>query len=269
MQGRLLPKYLGRYQAHPVEYWEQEFAIAKGLGLSFIEFILDANDIEKNPLMSADGVSRIQQQIELSCVQVTSVCADCFMQMPLHDSDDYNKVEALAWFERLLVAAEALSIRDIVIPCVDNSSLLSEVAFDSFAEMLQSLKLQAEEAKVNLSLETDLPPARFSRLLEIADSDRVTVNYDIGNSAALGYDYRDELAAYGEKISDLHVKDRVRGGGPVVLGTGDADIPGFFQCFKRFDYHGPVILQAYRDEEGIAILKQQFDWLKAQLDRIA
>ena len=46
MQGRLLPKYHGRYQAHPVGYWKDEFPIASQLGLDSIEFILDYNDVE-------------------------------------------------------------------------------------------------------------------------------------------------------------------------------------------------------------------------------
>ena len=33
MQGRLLPKYKGRYQAHPVGYWQDEFPKAAELGL--------------------------------------------------------------------------------------------------------------------------------------------------------------------------------------------------------------------------------------------
>ena len=40
MQGRLLPKYKGRYQAHPVNYWQDEFRIANEIGLDCIEFIL-------------------------------------------------------------------------------------------------------------------------------------------------------------------------------------------------------------------------------------
>ena len=51
MQGRLLPKYQGRYQAHPVNYWQNEFEIAKNIGLDCIEFILDFNDAEINPLL--------------------------------------------------------------------------------------------------------------------------------------------------------------------------------------------------------------------------
>ena len=50
MQGRLLPKYNGRYQAHPVGYWMEEFEIARSIDLDLIEFILDFNEVEKNPL---------------------------------------------------------------------------------------------------------------------------------------------------------------------------------------------------------------------------
>ena len=56
MQGRLLPKYKGRYQAHPVGYWKDEFPIASQLGLDSIEFILDYNDAEKNPLLAPGGL---------------------------------------------------------------------------------------------------------------------------------------------------------------------------------------------------------------------
>ena len=49
MQGRLLPKYKGRYQAHPVGYWQDEFSIANKVGLNCIEFILDYEDASNNP----------------------------------------------------------------------------------------------------------------------------------------------------------------------------------------------------------------------------
>ena len=51
MQGRLLPKYQGRYQAHPVGYWQDEFIVAREVGLDCIEFILDYNNAEDNPLI--------------------------------------------------------------------------------------------------------------------------------------------------------------------------------------------------------------------------
>lgn len=84
MQGRLLPKYLGRYQAHPLGYWQKEFDKAKELGLYCVEFILDYNDAEQNPLLKEGGVDIILRKINETGVKVTSVCADYFMEAPLH-----------------------------------------------------------------------------------------------------------------------------------------------------------------------------------------
>jgi sugar phosphate isomerase/epimerase len=134
-----------------------------------------------------------------------------------------------------------------------------------FIEVLLSIVKEAEKCEINLSLETDLNPHQFEKLLNALESPQITVNYDIGNSAALGYDYKDELSAYGDRISDIHIKDRELGGGPVKLGTGNADIPGFFKLLERYNYHGPFIMQVYRDDEGISIFKEQLNWLKSCL----
>ena len=87
MQGRLLPKYHGRYQAHPVGYWQDEFAEAAKAGLDCIEFILDYNQVEENPFFSHSGRQQIRKLRESTGVQVYSVCADYFMEAPLHGAD--------------------------------------------------------------------------------------------------------------------------------------------------------------------------------------
>jgi hexulose-6-phosphate isomerase len=61
---------------------------------------------------------------------------------------------------------------------------------------------------------------------------------------------REEFAAYGKRITDVHIKDRMRGGGSVVLGTGDTDFDTFFALLGEVGYDGPLIMQAYRDDEG-------------------
>ena len=40
MQGRLLPKYNGRYQAHPIGYWQNEFSIAAKYNLVCIRHFI-------------------------------------------------------------------------------------------------------------------------------------------------------------------------------------------------------------------------------------
>jgi hexulose-6-phosphate isomerase len=92
----------------------------------------------------------------------------------------------------------------------------------------------------------------------------VTVNYDIGNSAALGYDPAEEIACYGSRITDIHVKDRERDGESVMLGTGDAQFERFFQALAPLDYKGPFIMQAYRDDEGVRVFQQQLAWFRSR-----
>ena len=73
----------------------------------------------------------------------------------------------------------------------------------------------------------------------------------------MGYDFKEELKYYGERISDLHIKDRELEGGSVFLGTGDVNLLCFLREIEKYDFEGPVIFQLFRDDEGIAIFKVQ------------
>jgi len=261
MEGRLLPKYQGRYQAHPVGYWQDEFPRASELGLDCIEFILDYNDAEANPLLRSDGPDEILAVSEKTGVKVYTVCADYFMEAPLHHTDQEVAASSQEVLRRLLAHGRYLGLTDIVIPCVDQSSMADAAAKERFVQRINPLVEEAEKAGINLSLETDLAPQPFAELLSRFDSCRVTVNYDTGNSAALGFDPVEELACYGERISDIHIKDRVLGGGSVVLGTGNTQFERFFEALRPLEYKGPFIMQAYRDDEGVAIFNQQLEWL--------
>lgn len=262
MQGRLLPKYQGRYQAHPLGYWQDEFNIASQIGLDYIEFILDYNDAKLNPLLNNEGIKEILAISNNTGIFVKTICADYFMEAPLHSLDKKIANKSLEILQKLLKTAEKLKITDIVIPCVDQSSLVSQKAIKRFVNQIKNVIPFIENKNINLSLETDLAPKPFARLLNKFNSKNITVNYDIGNSAALGYDLVEELNTYGNKITDIHIKDRQLGGGPVILGKGNADFFKFFKKLKEFNYKGPFIMQAYRDDEGIEIFKQQLEWIK-------
>ena len=266
MQGRLVPKYQGRYQAFPIGMWQDEFRVAKERGLDLIEFILDFNDAEKSPLLKLGGIDEIIGVSKDTDVSVKTICADYFMEAPLHSNDDKVVKKSFKVLEKLLEAAKALKITDIVIPCVDHSSLETKEAVDRFVKQVTKIIPRIEKENINLSLETDLAPKPFIELLDKLNSKNITVNYDIGNSAALGFDSDEELTIYGDRITDIHIKDRVLGGGPVTLGEGNADFAKFFNKLKEFNYQGPFIMQAYRDDEGVEIFKKQLDWIGEYLN---
>lgn len=260
MQGRLLPKYKGRYQAHPKGTWADEFAVAAAHGLQLIEFILDYEDAAENPLLAEGGIGSIRAATDATGVAVASICADYFMEAPLHRGE--RRDEAASCLDVLLDRAAALGVGDIVIPCVDHSRMEDAAQEDALVAALVRALPKAEALGINLSLETDLDPLRFAGLLARLPSRRVTANYDIGNSASWGYDPGEEWAAYGDRVSDVHIKDRVLGGGSVELGSGNADIPRVLGLMKAARFDGPIILQAYRDDEGVAVFTKQLAWLR-------
>ena len=268
MQGRLLPKYQGRYQAHPIGYWEDEFEIAASLGVDLIEFILDYNDFEENPLMSASGCEKIIEIADQSGVKVKTICADYFMDAPLHSTDLNVATLSAAVLRELIINSRTIGVTDIVLPLVDQSSVRDSESQDQFIRAIGPFLSYLDENNMNLNLETDLDPTAFKNLLNQINSDRVTVNYDTGNSAGLGYDPEQEFAAYGDRITDIHIKDRVTNGFSVCLGQGSADFTQIFKCVQNYGYSGPFIMQAFRDDDGLEIFKTQLTWLRSLIGSI-
>ena len=261
MQGRLLPKYQGRFQAHPVGYWQKEFTIAQELGFTHIEFILDYNDADKNPLLTAEGRAEINRCIKSTGVKVRSICADYFMEAPLHSADAETAQISFHVMQDLLACSPEIGVTCIILPCVDQSAVKTAVDKQNLISALHKLIPRAEKAGVTIALEMDLNPADFKSLIaELPDC--ISVNYDTGNSAALDYDIAEEFEAYGSRISDIHIKDRALGGGSVPLGSGNTDIQAVIREITKINFNGILVMQAYRDDEGVEILKSQLETIK-------
>ena len=67
--------------------------------------------------------------------------------------------------------------------------------------------------------------------------------------------------------SNIVIKDRILNGGSVVLNSGNVNFPSFFSALKKIKYNGIFIMQAYRDDEGLTIFKQQLDWIMPLLEK--
>ena len=51
-----------------------------------------------------------------------------------------------------------------------------------------------------------------------------------------------------------------------MLGEGDVNFKNFFEALKLINYKNPFILQAYRDNEGISVFKQQLSFFVNKLN---
>jgi len=184
------------------------------------------------------------------------------MRERLVDSDGEvhsSNLDRLKW---LLERAGLLGARYTVLPFVDSSSLKSTRELQGLVKGMQMAIPAAERYDVEIHLETDLKSSVLREVLNKLSHPLVRMNYDIGNSASLGYAPSEELTGVGALLGSVHVKDRVLGGSTVPLGSGSADFKTCFRLIRENDFQGPFILQAAREagltETELAIKNRKF-----------
>ena len=266
MQGRLSPRIDGKIQAYPASTWQKEFEIAQEIGYAAIEWIVEKT-VETNALMTDSGKAEIKKMIASTGVRIDYVCADIFMQQPLVRMTKDTKSQNKEYLSAILKNAKEVGAIGVEIPFVDNSSIKSENEKLEFIDVMQDAFKLAKDLDLKLSLETDLPPTEFRELLENIDLDHVQANYDIGNSASLGFDPREELEAYGLKILNVHVKDRKLGSTTVPLGTGNANINFVLQKLQEIGYRGGLTMQAARGENDVETAREQLKYVRTLLNK--
>jgi hexulose-6-phosphate isomerase len=266
MQGRLSPRIDGKIQAYPASTWQKEFEIAQEIGYAAIEWIVE-KPVETNALMTDSGKSEIKRVIASTGVRIDYVCADIFMQQPLVRMTEEIKSQNKNYLLQILKNAKEVGAMGIEIPFVDNSSIKNDKEKQEFIDAMQDAFKLAKDLDIKISLETDLSPIAFKELLEQIDLDFIQANYDIGNSASLGFDPEEELDAYGQRILNVHVKDRKLGGTTVPLGTGNAKIDLVIQKLQEFGYSGGLTMQAARGVNDVETAKEQLNYVRNLLKK--
>ena len=246
MQGRLCDMVDGKIQAFPWEDWESEFSSAYEIDLGLMEWTLDQEDLYQNPLMTISGQEKIRSLCQKHQMSIPSLTGDCFMQAPFWKATDSLESELKKDFVAICDACSEIGIEMIVIPLVDNGSLENIERETKLIDFLLTLKSFFEEKNLKILFESDFRPDELRRFIGKLPEDLFGVNYDIGNSAALGFNSIEEFSAFGSRILNVHVKDRVLGGTTVSLGSGDADFETVFSGLKKIKYQGNYILQTAR-----------------------
>ncbi|AXC11525.1 Xylose isomerase-like TIM barrel [Acidisarcina polymorpha] len=257
MQGRLLPPSDGHFQSFPLNRWREEFPLARQASLDAIEWIYDSLGESGNPIGTDVGLAEMMRLCEEDGIAVVSVCADYFMERPLLRVSPPELEAGMRKLVWLTEQCRLAGIERIVLPFVDNSRIENQGDEAQVIEILIRALKAAETAGIELHLETSLGPKEFASLLAKLPNPLLKVNYDSGNSASLGFDPEEEIAAYGERIGSVHIKDRIRGGGTVPLGSGNANIPVLLSHLFRIGYKGDFVMQVARAEPG-----GELDWIR-------
>lgn len=268
MQGRLSPLVDGNIQAFPAEHWEEEFVVAGQNNFSVMEWTLDHAGLFDNPLMTLEGRRTINRVSAEHGVKVVSVTGDCFMQAPFFKETGVTRDRLFEELCRVLDACHGCNVRYLVFPLVDGGSVENDEQRDILIEYLVRLAEKMPLVGPVLVFESDFPADDLRAFMDELPAQNFGINYDIGNSAAAGFDPRAEIKAYGERILNVHVKDRPLGGTTVPLGEGDADFPKVFDALTRAGYEGNYVLQTARaaDDAHLDVLLKYRDmvdgWLR-------
>ncbi len=172
------------------------------------------------------------------------------MQAPFWKASGKARTDLQADFLAIVRACAAVGIRMIVVPLVDNGRLETVGQEEVLVDFLLAQQPVLTEHQLQVIFESDFTPHELARFIARLPAEQFGINYDIGNSAALGFNPSEEFAAYGSRVVNVHVKDRVLGGTTAPLKTGSADFDAVFAALAQQTYQGNFILQTARAAEG-------------------
>jgi len=265
MQGRLSPMVKDRIQIFPKKNWKIEFQRAKNLGLKYIEWTLDYDTFSQNPILSKSGINEIKRLSKKYLIKIRSLTGDCFMQKPFWKISKNQKL--INDFKKILNSCNKIGIKYVIIPLVDNGRLEDIKAEKKLIKILSNFKKYLKKKKIEILFESDLNPKKLKKFIQNFDKDLFGINYDLGNSASLGYNVDDEFRNYFEYIKNIHIKDRIYKGSTVRLGKGSANFHKFFRNLKKYKYNNMLIYQTARSNKNddIGEIKKNILFIKKKI----
>jgi hexulose-6-phosphate isomerase len=257
MQGRLSPMIDNRIQSFPWKGWQKEFEIASKNNINTIEWTIDDDRLYENPLLTEKGIQEINSLTKKYQINIPSLTGDCFMQNPFWKSIGAQKEKLQNDFINILHGCSKANISIVLVPLVDNGSIENDLQENNLLTFLSSQTELLKKLSVRVCFESDFPPKKLKDFIDRYDYDLFGINYDTGNSASMGFDPSEEFSQYGDRIINIHIKDRPLGGTTVPLGEGDTNFSLIFRMLKEHDYHGNLILQTARakDNDHLSVLK--------------
>ena len=203
------------------------------MGLSHIEWIVTGQVFWANPIFD------ISKNIETS--RISSLCAD-FLVHPGFKNNAY----IAKYLKPLCDTAVKRGIKNITIPLMEHSSIEDQKERDRFSKLI--LEFAKEYPNLDFSFEAELGLEELKEILYLSKNFYVT--YDTGNMTSHGVDHKKYIKAIGDRINNVHLKDRTYDAVTVPPGTGDTDFKLIFKKLKKIGYNGNYTIQTARGETG-------------------
>jgi hexulose-6-phosphate isomerase len=251
LQGRLSKPVNKKMQEFPINDWDKEFHLLHQIGLSGIEWLITPKNNLNNPFFTE----------QMLPPNILSVCVDTMV------SNSFYKLEFMN--ENLvpvLNRMKELGLNKIVIPLLENSSVENEY-------------IRREFLKDFIPISENYPDITFCFEFEcnkeivmdvISKKDNFFITYDTGNFTSTykeKINHEELINFFGNKIKNVHLKDRTFNGETKHFGLGDTDFKTIIDSLKNINYTDNIILQLARGVDGdeINYIKNSYKKIKKLL----
>lgn len=259
MQGRLVDsEKKNLLQYFPAKQWKKEIILSKKIGFNIIEWTINYENINNNHLYNSNKNKELLKFLKVNSIKIPSVTCDFFMQKPFFKNKKFKNT--ITDLKKVVRLSKKVGVNFIILPLVDNSTVENKIQEQKLiSEMKKCSKILNKNQKI--LFETDYPPDKIILFLKKLNT-KFGINYDTGNSAALNYDFNDEII-YFKYVKNIHIKDRVLNGKTIRLGNGNWDYKKFFKLIKG-NYKGNFILQTARSPKNMHMheIKANINFLK-------
>jgi len=282
IQGRLSPILNNKIQSFPFENWENEFYLAKDIGLDSIEWVVDSINWENNPLITDMGKKMILETIQGSGLPVISLDPLYLTERGLLSNEDKIKKERLNFIRQIIPNCKYVGMEYILMPIVIGPSkvltnhLKSKENRPHLIEFLKETCNICNDNGMFIAFETALNAKEIFDLMEDIGDDSIRVCYDTGNSAFFNHDILGDINALFELLVEVHIKDhknyddkgnKIDYYNSVKLGTGDVDFPKILGLLSDLGFLGTYILQMARGNDHNKTVVNSFNFLKNLLNK--
>jgi len=199
--------------------FEDSIAQLKALGLTEMEFCsvhfkADATDA---------GFAKVKETIAAAGITV-----------PVYGVESFGSDEAAN--RKKFEFAKALGIEVI--------SADVEKEGNAFA----SVDALCKEFNIKIGIHNHGPGARYDKVTDTINAVKGTAVavgacVDTGHSIRSGEKPHEVIAALGDRVHSLHLKDWIHGGKEQILGEGDMDLVAVAKALKAINFSGPIMLE--------------------------
>jgi len=268
IQGRLSPRPFPKLQAFPSDTWEEEFNIAKELDFYSIEWIFEINNFKRNPIWSQIGRSQIKEIIATSGVPVKSVCADYFLESPFFRVPDDVRKRNISILMDLIRFSSDIGVKSILLPVLETAEIKNDEERKLLLDAIWQCVPLIEKHDIRICFETELPAVEYLSLVSALNSPYIGAYYDSGNCAAKGFDMSSDVAVLGDKLFNVHIKDRPVNGVSTYLGEGATNFNEAIPILIKNDYKGLLVLQSYFGEDYIGDAIRNKKYINDIIERV-